>query len=177
MNTSQANILKLISGGIFTKMTCSYFVDEVCAGGVADYPDLEYMLENFVVFKKTMLGDTRPWFDCESFGEKLDDDAHRPRIRDMLITLSNYDLSLREVWEEAEVHKDELQGKHERYYAARIANGEVWTFDQFFAPSTAAKKRWRKLRVASIFLDLQASAVKTANHPDRKRKRGEFNVV
>ena len=176
MNASQANILKLIAGGIFTKMTCSYFVDEACAGGVAVYPDLEYMLEHFVVHKKTMIGDTRPWFDCESFEEKLGDDAHRPRIRDMLITLSNYDLTLCDVWKEAAVDQDDLRGNHEKHYAARIANDEIQTFTQFFESSTAAKKRWRKLRVASIFLELQASAAITANHPVRKRKRGEFIV-
>lgn len=39
-----------------------------------------------------------------------------------------------------------------------------------------ARKKWRLLRVSSIFLSLHARAVVSANHPDRKRQRGEFEL-
>ena len=39
-----------------------------------------------------------------------------------------------------------------------------------------AQKKWRLLRVASNFLSLYWRAVVSANHPDRKRQRGEFEL-
>jgi hypothetical protein len=43
--------------------------------------------------------------------------------------------------------------------------------------SAIAKRRWGVLRASCFLLGLQARAVITANHPERKRKRGEFEDV
>ena len=132
MNASKANILKLVADGMSVKMTCSYFIDEICAAGIDEYPNLEYMLSKFIQYEASTLGDTRPWFDTEAFRQELDDPLQWPHLKDMLLALSNYDLGLRDCWVESGIDEDDISGLHELKYASLIESETIWTFEQFF---------------------------------------------
>lgn len=170
-----------IGPGIQVKTTCSYLADEVCARQVSDsyaydeYEDLDFMRKYLTHSAPNALGETRHWFSPEKFERQL---REKPKeVGLLLLNLGNYDHELYDCYDEACVEKDELS-EEVKHLCELVESEEILSFHQLLYESREKRvaRRWKIVKAAFSFLVLHSSAVKTANHPDRKRSRGEFEL-
>ena len=168
-----AELLNAIGPGIRVVTTCTYLADELDAG---DEVDLKFVKDNLLRHYPNAIGQKRAWF-CE---HKLKKCVSKSPIEVAvaLLSLSEYGVGLREAFDESCAVDDmsSMSTKAQRL-CVRVQRGEVWTFHQLLVePGERAVKRWIKARAVAAFLILHTKAAKTANHPARKRARGEFEI-
>ena len=130
-----------------------------------------------------MVGTVRPWLKVYKLQAHLlgrGDASERPswsRLAKMFKAIEGYDYGLEDCLNEAcaEDHEMDLYVKDTYDYVRKeIPDG----FEPGFCGllGNPARRRWVALRAAVRLLAVHKRAAVSANHPSRKRDRGEFEV-
>lgn len=174
MHRGAAGVLALAVPGIAIQMACRYTLENIGEEGLPG-AGIALLMREYV---NSDPGE-RPGLDVDKLqahllGEGADDASERPswsRLVEMFTAIGERDFGLSACLEEACAEDDEMECPYVKY---SYDNSMRTCFSGLLG--NPARRRWAVLRAAARLLAVQKRAAVSANHPSRKRDRGEFEV-
>lgn len=128
-----------------------------------------------VIFSRFMARDGRTtYFSTERFLTWLVTD-NLPRIRAVMKYIEDNTVAFRFCCEDIQFDKDEYDDRRAYRLAVKVEDGIILDWPRLTACNDLRRARG-VFKMAVVLLGMHMRAARSANHPDRKRRRGEFDV-
>ena len=190
------DLLDALAPSIQTCMTCGYYADEIAAEYMDEQEEDEEDEEDIWLTSDACSGETliakhllevaesatgvsRSWFSLSKF-KKWAREAPPAQLRAVLTTICNSDMSLSQCYDETDgefnpkyCDEDTFEDIRTMRLAHKIHNEEIRGWKEFLDYKDVGRAK-ALFKAAVVLLCMHTRAAKRANHPTRKRSRGEF---